>query len=331
MKVITPDFMKKFYNKLVTIFAKKSEVLTGGSQTTTSTTDGGVNVYTFSDGSTISVKNGSKGSTGPQGPKGATGPQGPQGPKGDTGATGPAGTTSTIKAAAGSSIGSVGTPSVTATTSGTTTTFTFNNLKGATGATGPAGPTNLANNLTTTGTGYALDARQGKVLNDSITSLKKSVSDGKSAIASAITAKGVSTASDASFDTMTNNIRNISVSSAEILKNNEIRIIDGHASNYMKALISAKSGFSDGYPMADDGYLNIWYVCPGNCSAALMDNRYVLYDYTPGNTYSVTRDYFSVKIYDKDTKKTTTYTNVSSITIPTAFQFSGYDIIQIMQ
>ena len=35
MKVITPDFMKKFYNKLVTIFAKKSEVLTGGSQTTT--------------------------------------------------------------------------------------------------------------------------------------------------------------------------------------------------------------------------------------------------------------------------------------------------------
>lgn len=36
----------------------------GGKQTTTSTTDGGSNVYTFKDGSTITVKNGSKGSTG---------------------------------------------------------------------------------------------------------------------------------------------------------------------------------------------------------------------------------------------------------------------------
>lgn len=40
-------------------------------------------------------------------------------------------------------------------------------------------------------------------------SLKKSVSDGKSAIASAITEKGVSTESDATFDTMASNIGNI--------------------------------------------------------------------------------------------------------------------------
>ena len=91
-------------------------VLTGGSQTTTSTADGGVNVYTFSNGSTINIKNGSKGSTGPKGDKGDTGARG---------ATGPAGATPTIKAAAGSSIGSVGTPLVTASTSGTTTTFTI--------------------------------------------------------------------------------------------------------------------------------------------------------------------------------------------------------------
>lgn len=39
--------------------------------------------------------------------------------------------------------------------------------------------------------------------------LKKSVSDGKSAIASAITSAGVSTASDATFATMSNNINNI--------------------------------------------------------------------------------------------------------------------------
>lgn len=36
----------------------------GGKQTTTSAADGGSNVYTFADGSTITVKNGSKGSTG---------------------------------------------------------------------------------------------------------------------------------------------------------------------------------------------------------------------------------------------------------------------------
>ena len=39
-------------------------VLTGGSQTSTSDEDGGENVYTFSDGSTITIKNGTKGDAG---------------------------------------------------------------------------------------------------------------------------------------------------------------------------------------------------------------------------------------------------------------------------
>ena len=65
-----------------------------------STEDGGSNVVEFSDGKTLTVKNGSKGSTGdtgPQGPAGADGAKGdkgdtgPQGPKGDTGETGPQG------------------------------------------------------------------------------------------------------------------------------------------------------------------------------------------------------------------------------------------------
>lgn len=55
------------------------KVLTGGSQTTTATEDGGNNIYTFSDNSTITVRNGTKGS------KGDIGPQGPRGEKGDTG------------------------------------------------------------------------------------------------------------------------------------------------------------------------------------------------------------------------------------------------------
>lgn len=67
----------------------------------------------------------------------------------------------------------------------------------------------LSNNLVTTGSGTALDAKQGKILNDKIEDLKKTVSDGKSAIASAITNAGVSTASDASFANMAESIGNI--------------------------------------------------------------------------------------------------------------------------
>ena len=68
---------------------------------------------------------------------------------------------------------------------------------------------NIVNNLVTTEEGYALDARQGEALDGKITELKKSVSDGKSAIASAITNAGVSTLSDDSFATMSEHIGNI--------------------------------------------------------------------------------------------------------------------------
>ena len=67
----------------------------------------------------------------------------------------------------------------------------------------------VVNNLVTTESGYALDARQGYALDKKIAELKKTVSDGKSAVASAITLNGVSTESDASFATMAENIGNI--------------------------------------------------------------------------------------------------------------------------
>lgn len=56
-----------------------------------STADGGSNVVTFSDGKTLTVKNGDKGDKGDKGDTGATGPAGADGAKGDTGATGSAG------------------------------------------------------------------------------------------------------------------------------------------------------------------------------------------------------------------------------------------------
>ena len=56
--------------------------------------DGGSNIVTFSDGNSVTIRNGSKGSTGatgPQGERGIQGIPGETGPAGATGATGPQG------------------------------------------------------------------------------------------------------------------------------------------------------------------------------------------------------------------------------------------------
>ena len=63
--------------------------------------------------------------------------------------------------------------------------------------------------LKTDATVISLSPTDETLLSDEISSLKSSVSNGKSLIASAITDKGVSTASNATFQTMANNISKI--------------------------------------------------------------------------------------------------------------------------
>ena len=129
----------------------KPTFLTGGSQTSTSTADGGNNMYTFttSDGkmSTFTVKNGSKGSKGDKGDQGLQGLQGVPGEKGEKGDQG-------LQGAAGKNGVNGTTPHIDETTGnwfiGTVDTKVHaqgpqgaQGKQGATGATGPQGPQGL--------------------------------------------------------------------------------------------------------------------------------------------------------------------------------------------
>lgn len=96
---------------------------------------------------------------------------------------------------------------------------------------GASATNNVANNLTTTAAGSVLDARQGKVLKDTLDSYSQttnnsigtlttrvnecfqSVSNGKALVAAAISGKGISTAANATYQQMANNIGQIETSS----------------------------------------------------------------------------------------------------------------------
>lgn len=121
----------------------------------------------------------------PEGGGGTQGPPGPQGPKGDKGDPGPEGPPGPV--------GPQGEP-------------------GKDGATGPQGP--KGDPGTTTADGVSFDGgntgMEAKNVQDAIMELFTSGSEGKALIASAITAKGVDTAADATFQTMKENILAIS-------------------------------------------------------------------------------------------------------------------------
>lgn len=139
---------------------------------------------------------GAQGPTGATGPQGLTGPQGPTGPKGDTGDTGPAGPQGETglqgpKGETGAAgprglqgiqgpAGPQGIQGVKGTKGdkGDVGPTGPQGKQGIQGPTGPQGlqgipgPVNIANNLTTTGADYALDARQGKILNEKVEELR---------------------------------------------------------------------------------------------------------------------------------------------------------------
>ena len=114
---------------------------------------------------------GEKGDVGPAGPKGEKGDVGPAGPKGEKGDPGPAGTTDTAFTEA---------TTLTKLVSGESFKAMLGKIaKAVSSVFEKLDKSKVANNLTTNVAGYALDARQGKALQDQITSLNGSLNSKK--------------------------------------------------------------------------------------------------------------------------------------------------------
>jgi hypothetical protein len=114
---------------------------------------------------------GEKGDVGPAGPKGEKGDPGPAGQKGEKGDPGPAGTTDTAFTEA---------TTLTKLVSGESFKAMLGKIaKAVSSVFEKLDKSKVANNLTTNVAGYALDARQGKALQDQITSLNGSLNSKK--------------------------------------------------------------------------------------------------------------------------------------------------------
>ncbi len=96
---------------------------------------------------------------------------------------------------------------------------------------------------------------QNKVINTAIESLKKSVSDGKGTVASAITNMGVSTASDATFATMATNVKKIFPTPAQFAAKYK---------NTFRALANAPVNFNGATAVCHDKRIYVH----GSCAAA---------------------------------------------------------------
>ena len=109
---------------------------------------------------------------------------------------------------------------------------------------------------------------QNKVINTAIEALKKSVSDGKGTVASAITNMGVSTASDATFATMATNVKKIFPTPAQFAAKYK---------NIQRNLINSPINLSE----ANATFYDDTIIIHGN-NVSGVDNK-LTYKYSPKN------------------------------------------------
>ena len=119
-------------------------------------------------------------------------------------------------------------------------------------------------------------------LNTEVNNLKSSVSNGKSLIASAITDKGVSTASDATFQTMSNNIRNIQIGSIPIYIGEQTVKLKESSSNIEIPNLDPNLSYIFKFVRVNDSAISIIYVpsinnIEYNLSATDNKNQYHKY------------------------------------------------------
>lgn len=112
-------------------------------------------------------------------------------------------------------------------------------------------------------------------LNNSTNQLFQSVSDGKSKVAAAITDKGVDTASNASFDDMANNIKNISSSGGDIPTDPNF-VNTGDATAIADDILSGKTAYALGQKVYGT------HVCEGGIDTG--DATATPYDILKGKT-----------------------------------------------
>ena len=127
--------------------------------------------------------------------------------------------------------------------------------------------------------------------------LKISVSNGKSAVASAITDKGVSTSATASFDTMASNIRSIiSMSSPKLIPSN-ILWSEGTTDAYGNVEYAAYTPpiFVRVPEMIIMGHkiLSGYTTITGSASTITANYRYYFYNIITGNLYNLTISEYS--------------------------------------
>lgn len=129
----------------------------------------------------------------------------------------------------------------------------------------------------------ALKEMNGEVteLNNNLTSLGKSVSDGKTLVANAITAKGITTATDASFQTMADNILSINVT--------KLITVKFGVSGYVTSWISGTNrGYTEGTVTA-----NVYF------SGTLIASKSFIYSATQENSANIQyskNDSFNVNV-----------------------------------
>ena len=181
---------------------------------------------------------------GPQGPAGADGAQGPagqdgtQGPKGDTGETGPQ--------------GPQGNPGANATINGVNALTLQVTGGGITG--------------TQSGNTFTLDSSQ----------LFTSVSEGKSAIAAAITDKGVQTAADATFQTMAENVGKIE--SGAVVSTCNVTLINS-ANDRSLSVVALNDKL--------EYFISRRVIPGGQLTVSVVKNSVFFVNYSSGNTLSI--------------------------------------------